>query len=74
MYDEIGQGTYSIINKGIMQKDEYDEEIDEEIVLRIPKVMPLIEIVDGKEIQMKCLMFLFILILCVTLKKLTAIR
>jgi hypothetical protein len=47
MYDEIGQGTYSMINKGIMQKDEYDEEI----VLRIPKVMPLIEIVDGKEIE-----------------------
>ena len=51
MYDKISEGTYSIINKGMMQKDENDEEIDEEIVLRIPKVMPIIEIVDGKEIE-----------------------
>ena len=51
MYDKITEGTYSMINKGVMQKDENDEEIDEEIVLRIPKVMPIIEIVDGKEIE-----------------------
>jgi len=42
-YEKIADGTYSIIYKGTMNR--------EEIILRIPRLMPVIKIVDGQEIE-----------------------